>query len=646
MAFSSTYKETIPISGSALNAEEIRTNFSEGPNHIKHDLAVSGSVWVGADGATYPSLYFYKSDDPMGGYLRYNTTQPWFEFSKTLIVSGDLWTNLHILSNKNIYINYDYTGGDEDAYLYFNYNNQALLWDQSYQEFRFYGKSNLVNFNLRGDQILIGDRTTAPSSGYKYLLFAPNSDAGIGGASPGIRYDYTNSTLQFSNDGITYLDFPYGGLTGSIDGILGLGWTAYSKSMAVGHIYATGEGNANTPVEGQSYIGLDAKLDTGDPTIEFACGGENPITGSIRLDYSESEFVVSEDLRLHDAANNVNRNLYIKDLTLSSTDNVNHINLDNNSFIESTINHFHIEAPAVLISSDVETSGSLQAQQDIYVNSDYLSGSGVANLYFNGTERRITHLTDEDTFQLTAERLQIGYGAGSGSGINPTIEVNIDASEHPALGGIDPYLRYNKTSGVWEMYDVSGSRLVGGDISGSVGTLQAVTDNGSYTTHNIQLANLYADGNLYANYSGGDGDSYLYFYEGSATGKYLKWDDGDNRFEFNSNVYTSGKFIAASSGSSFPSLNIGGNLNVGGEITGTVNFTNANVSGVINVATSGSWFKDTAINGDFFVYNGDVTADQLYSRGDLYVNSEGPDGDSYLYFYDGDAPAGSLSKMG
>ena len=73
--------------------------------------------------------------------------------------------------------------------------------------------------------------------------------------------------------------------------------------------------------------------------------------------------------------------------------------------------------------------------------------------------------------------------------------------------------------------------------SGSI-DLQTVTNVGATTTHSIDIGgNIRVGQNVYVNYDGGDGDSYLYFYDNSSeTGVYLKWDDTDSNFKFNNLV--------------------------------------------------------------------------------------------------------------
>lgn len=69
-----------------------------------------------------------------------------------------------------------------------------------------------------------------------------------------------------------------------------------------------------------------------------------------------------------------------------------------------------------------------------------------------------------------------------------------------------------------------------------------------YATGLIQTTgSVLADGNLNLNYNGPDGDSFIYFYDsGTSFGEYLKWDDGDDRFEFSDDLYIDGDLTAIS----------------------------------------------------------------------------------------------------
>ncbi len=76
----------------------------------------------------------------------------------------------------------------------------------------------------------------------------------------------------------------------------------------------------------------------------------------------------------------------------------------------------------------------------------------------------------------------------------------------------------------------------------------SITINGSLTTTvNVIGLNLISNNNVYLNYDGVDADSFLYFYEGvSPTGRHLKWDNSNNRFEMNDTLYTTGLITAGS----------------------------------------------------------------------------------------------------
>lgn len=125
----------------------------------------------------------------------------------------------------------------------------------------------------------------------------------------------------------------------------------------------------------------------------------------------------------------------------------------------------------------------------------------------------------------------------------------------------------------------SGSLINANDIPNSTTRFWLTNSLQAISGSKIFENGIRTNGNFYANYDGPDGDSYLYFYEGgSATGRHLKWDDSDNQFEFNYSVFSAGS----------------------------------------------------------------ITADwHLMSNGNIYANRNGPDGDSYLYFYEGGSATGA-----
>ncbi len=222
------------------------------------------------------------------------------------------------------------------------------------------------------------------------------------------------------------------------------------------------------------------------------------------------------------------------------------------------------------------------------------------------------------------------------------------------------------------------------------------------TTLQVQ-GDIYAlDGDIYLNVDGGDKDSFLYFYDGgSPTGKHLKWDDANDNFEMNDSLYLPGG-----------SLNAGDNVAInydgpngdsflyfyeGGAVTGarlmwdddpgtfkfnhpldmdsnkitsvtdptapqdvvTLNHLAGVISGSshdytlddvcengaitdvpITVSASGSTFSTLTVY-DELQAGGNITAANLISNTDVFINYDNSDSNVHIYF--GKSPAGAES---
>jgi len=108
---------------------------------------------------------------------------------------------------------------------------------------------------------------------------------------------------------------------------------------------------------------------------------------------------------------------------------------------------------------------------------------------------------------------------------------------------------------------------------------------------------LKSTSDVYVNSDGPNGDSNLYFYDaGSSTGQSIKWDDSETRIGFSSNVYYNG------------------------DITATWGLTGGVLKG-----GKGLWGQ------------GNILAD-----GNLYANFSGPNGNSFVYFYNTGTTGASL----
>ncbi|MBN2127238.1 MAG: hypothetical protein JW703_02480 [Candidatus Diapherotrites archaeon] len=117
--------------------------------------------------------------------------------------------------------------------------------------------------------------------------------------------------------------------------------------------------------------------------------------------------------------------------------------------------------------------------------------------------------------------------------------------------------------------------------------------------NNFQLSawtsapNFMSYGNIYINYDGADGTSYLYFYEGSSpTGEYLRWNNTTNLFDLSDD------------------LSITGTLTSSSTITASSTITGANI----------------------------------VSNANSYINYDGGEADSSLYFYEDSSATGEYLK--
>lgn len=65
-----------------------------------------------------------------------------------------------------------------------------------------------------------------------------------------------------------------------------------------------------------------------------------------------------------------------------------------------------------------------------------------------------------------------------------------------------------------------------------------VYTDGVVTSHGMNVSgSIKVNNSIYINFAGPDGDQYIYFYDGgSPTGRYIKWDNTYNRFDFNADI--------------------------------------------------------------------------------------------------------------
>jgi hypothetical protein len=126
-------------------------------------------------------------------------------------------------------------------------------------------------------------------------------------------------------------------------------------------------------------------------------------------------------------------------------------------------------------------------------------------------------------------------------------------------------------------------------------------------------------GNMRVNFDGPDGNSALYFWEGnSSIGRFLQWDDAENRFEMNDTLMVSGNIV---------------------------------VDTVADVGFN-AFYISAPFSGDI-THSSDILVEDLEVQGQTYLDaylwmkgrdSTGNDGDQTIYFYDNDNRSGEYIR--
>jgi hypothetical protein len=165
--------------------------------------------------------------------------------------------------------------------------------------------------------------------------------------------------------------------------------------------------------------------------------------------------------------------------------------------------------------------------------------------------------------------------------------------------------------------------------------LQSVTNVGNVTNNEVIAGTLSSNGNIYVNKNGADGDSYLYFYQGaSPTGAYLKFIDATARFYFSTLLQANGGIIGsylASNGAVYVNYD-------GPDGSAIIYFYEGTAQGA-NIYWSHTNTRFETSHG--FALTGDLVATLVKANSHIYINYDGADGDSYLYFYDNSSAGGA-----
>lgn len=162
----------------------------------------------------------------------------------------------------------------------------------------------------------------------------------------------------------------------------------------------------------------------------------------------------------------------------------------------NTSSRFDISS-TILVTGDIQASADLKCGEEIYV--DYGSTGGNGIIYFS----------DEDA--------KIEYDRAGGYFVTDAPWTFQDPITAAASGSI-----FNSLTVVNDTR-VSKDLFVDDDLA--VGSTVQI---GEY---------LRVGGNIYLNYDGPDGNSAVYFYDGSPIGQYIRWSNSNDRFEFSDDVH-------------------------------------------------------------------------------------------------------------
>lgn len=331
----------------------------------------------------------------------------------------------------------------------------------------------------------------------------------------------------------------------------------------------------------------------------------------------QGEHLVSTD----DA--DINDNLTVGDLVVDEASGVINFSGANMAVISTTTEDLKLD-PA---GSDVSIDGGLTVGSD--------TDAGDNNLRVEGTSALVGDVTITADLTVNGGQIEIPTGVTQiGTGATDTVSfvgpVNVNANIYPISGG-------DITLDV----DASGEEVRLGD-TGTAGEYISVSQLGVLTTQDIlpdsdndknlgtaeyRYADLFANQISLGDSTTGDYDAIIYFADdASIQVESLKWDDGNDRFEFTDDLYASG------------SLTLGGGLTITGDIVPSSGATYD--LGSATADWDSLFVDDVDVDANLTV-GGIVQGEQLTSTDDADVNDNLTVGDIVI-----DEATGVLSFTG
>lgn len=283
--------------------------------------------------------------------------------------------------------------------------------------------------------------------------------------------------------------------------------------------------------------------------------------------------------------------------------------------LDSVCDRGAVTDQAITIQTSGSQFGTSQINGDLHITSNLISqdhvyfgfnNAGAITLYFHDTDAFLSHNGSGFRFSDTLYLNNTLYVEGA-----IYTETNLYIDKKGTLN--DSYIYFHDTDAYFNWDNVH---------------------NHFELSHELNVAgHITTGGNLYINYDGPDADSYLYFYNLNPLTEYLKWDNGDGRFELSDEILVSGDVIAVNDIVAYENIHINAD---GPDGDSYLYFYEG--------SSIGRYLKWD--NGDNrFEFNDIVYVDgNIYGCSNIFINYNGPNGNSYLYFYGGGSPSGEFLR--
>ena len=716
---------------------ENRFDFNDTVN-IQGSLDVENNIFVNSDGPDgNGNIYFYDGGSLTGAWLKWIDGDGRFEISDTLLSYGSFIANGaveaggNITAEGNVFADYSSANGRVEMNIdrrgvSIDMQNETGGWARGYY---FYNNTTILGgfygYGVAGDMTKMGisqDYTTS-NAGIHWDM--TNNYVGINDASPSYpldvggngRFNVGTANLALllrSTDPVVYLQLTddtgnayvqseagniqlrsSGGLVLQCDPDL---TATFSSTLNVSDDLnvdgaAIVEGSAIVR-DGSSDFPL--QLQSTDPSVgmqlvDSAGTGDLYYSGSLDRLYFRDDadnFVIRADNDLFAVSGDVyvNYNGPDGDSSIFFYDGGSATN--QRIFWDDSVSRFVVSAKLVV-------AGDVQANSNIYINRDGADGDGFLYFYEGGSDtgRYLRWRDSSNWFELNDTLvLQDGgglyasfvasygnvylnhvgpdgdsylyfYDGGSATGQNirwSDAAARFYVSDQLQVEGLlrvegqtlcydNVYVNYNGPEGDSYIFFYDNSSYAGAYLQWDDST-ERFTFNKALQTNSFLRVDNYADiagqlygrGNVHVNYGGPDGDSYIYFYEGgSSTGSYIRWDDSENEFYFNKNVRILG-LLECDSNITGANIVSDDEVRAGGDFH--VNNDGPEGDGFIYFYDGGSRFGEYLQwddSADYFQFSNDLRiSGNLYADSNIYINYNGPDGDNGIYFYDGSSAVG------